>query len=100
MKLCEAKVKVKQTLFSFERVHTIIQKLFDGDMHAKRVISLANGTLGVMTTASLAVSMIGHGLAQARGLATKHSIKQVDRLLSNPAITAWYYFKHWVPYVV
>lgn len=69
-------------------------------MHAKRVISLANGTLGVMTTASLAVSMIGHGLAQARGLATKHSIKQVDRLLSNPAITAWYYFKHWVPYVV
>jgi hypothetical protein len=35
-------------------------------LHAKRVYSLANATLGVMTSASLAVSTIGHGLAFAR----------------------------------
>jgi hypothetical protein len=27
--------------------------------------------------------MIGHALAQARGLVDKHAIKQVDRLLSS-----------------
>ena len=33
-----------------------------------------------MTGASLAVAMIGRAPAQARGLVTKHGIKQVDRL--------------------
>ncbi len=50
------------------------------DLHAKRVASLAGATLGVVTSASLAVAMVGQALAQARGLATKHTIKQVDRL--------------------
>ena len=45
--------------------------------------SLANATLGVIKSASLAVNTIGQGLALARGLLTKHAIKQVDRLLSN-----------------
>jgi hypothetical protein len=34
-----------------------------------------------MTGASLAVAVIGQALAQARGLVTKHAVKQVDRLL-------------------
>jgi hypothetical protein len=44
---------------------------------------------GAMTGASLAVAMIGQALAQARGLVTKHAIKQVDRLLSNIGIDVW-----------
>jgi hypothetical protein len=56
---------------------------------------LANGTLGVMTRASLAVSIIGHYLAQARGVLGKHAIKQVDRLLSNQGIVVWDMFA-WV----
>ena len=48
--------------------------------------SLAGATLGVMQAASLAVAMIGQALAQARGLVTKHAIKQVDRMLSNNGI--------------
>jgi hypothetical protein len=74
--------------------------LFDGDIHAKRVESLANATLGVVSTGSLAVSTIGHGLALARGLTTKHAIKQVDRLLSNEGIDIDAALRHWVPYVV
>jgi hypothetical protein len=35
------------------------------------------------------VAMIGQALAQARGLVTKHAIKQVDRLLSNSGIDVW-----------
>ena len=40
--------------------------LFEGDLHAKRVLSLANATLAVVRTASLAVHTIGQGLALAR----------------------------------
>ena len=53
-----------------------------------------------MTGASLAAAMIGKSLAQARGLLTKHAVKQVDRLLSNPRIEAWDVFASWVPEMV
>ena len=69
-------------------------------MHAKRIEFLANATLGVVRTGSLAVSTIGHGLALARGLTSKHAIKQVDRLLSNEGIDIDAALRHWVPYVV
>ena len=67
-------------------ISEFITKLCEGDLHAKRVLSLANATLGVLTSAALAVHAIGQGLAQAMGKLSKHGIKQVDRLLSNEAI--------------
>src|SRR5271163_4913461 len=88
-----------QTL-CFTQVQRFLANLLDGDMHAKRVLSLANATLGVIKTASLAVNTIGQGLALARGLVTKHAIKQVDRLLSNEGIDIDAALRHWVPYVV
>ena len=57
-------------------VRSFVGELYGGDLHAKRVESLAGATLGVMQSASLAVAMIGQALAQARGLVTKHVIKQ------------------------
>jgi len=89
----------KQPL-SFEGVHRFLKTLFAQDLHAKRVLSLAGATLGVIESASLAVGMIGQGLALARGRLTKHAIKQVDRLLSNPGIDVDALLVHWVPYVV
>lgn len=86
--------------FRFEDVHGFLDSLFGEDVHAKRVHSLANATLGVMSNASLAIHIIGHGLAQARGLVNKHAIKQVDRLLSNQGIVVWDMFAHWVPHMV
>jgi hypothetical protein len=81
-------------------VHDFLAGIFADDLHAKRVASLANGALGVMTSASLAVSIIGHSLAQARGLLGKHAIKQVDRLLSNQGIVVWDMFAAWVTQIV
>ena len=92
-------MRPNQTL-CFEDVHRFLVGLFDGDLHAKRVLSLANATLGVIGTASLAVNTIGQGLALARGLVTKHATKQVDRLLSNAGIDIDAALRHWVPYVV
>ena len=72
-----------------ETVHDFVTRVFGEDLHCKRVLSLAYGTLGVVASASLAVSLIGHALAQSRGLVDKHAIKQVDRLLSNPGVDVW-----------
>ena len=88
---------------SIERVglvHEFVERTFSGSLHAKRILSLANGTLGVLTGASLAVSLIGHALAQARGLSDRHAIKQVDRLLSNAGVVVWDLFAPWVREVV
>lgn len=83
------------------RVHDFVQSLFEEDMHAKRVLSLGNGVLGVMYAASLSVHAIGLGLASARSiLRPKHSIKQVDRLLSNRKVDVWEMFGTWVPFVL
>ena len=92
-------MKPDRTL-GFQDVNRFLNGLFDGDLHAKRVLSLANATLGVVRTASLAVNTIGQGLALARGLVTKHAIKQVDRLLSNEGIDVDAALRHWVPHVV
>src|SRR3954452_2335730 len=84
----------------FDDVRSFIGGLYGPDLHAKRVGSLGGATFGVMTAASLAVAMIGHALAQARGLVTKHAVKQVDRLLSNDGIDVWDSFTHWVPHQI
>lgn len=78
----------------------MVAAIFGENMHAKRVASLANGTVGVMNAANLAVSAIGRALAQAQGLDAKHAIKQVDRLLSNAGVDVWECFALWTPYVV
>src|SRR5882757_5131638 len=81
-------------------IRNYLDSIFAEDLHAKRVESLTNAALGVMTSASLAVSIIGQSLAQARGLLSKHAIKQVDRLLSNQGIVVWDMFAPWVSEVV
>jgi hypothetical protein len=78
-------------------VRSFLGELYGPDLHAKRVDALAGATLGVMTGASLAVAMIGQVLAQARGLVTKHAVKQVDRWLSHAGIDVWDSFARWVP---
>jgi len=85
---------------SFEGIHGFLETLFGEDLHAKRVKSLAGATLGVIESASLAIGMIGQGLALARGRLTKHAVKQVDRMLSNRGIDVDTLLVHWVPYVV
>ena len=84
----------------FADVGAFVGGLYGADLHANRVESLAGATLGVMQSASLAVAMIGQAFALARGLVTKHAIKQVDWLLSNNGIDAWDSFARWVPHQI
>ena len=92
--------KSGQSRGRFKAVRGFLSELYGHDLHAKRVEALAGATLGVMTGASLAVAVIGQALAQARGLVTKHAIKQVDRLMSNAGIDVWDSFARWVPHQI
>jgi hypothetical protein len=84
----------------FADARSFVGRVFGADLHAKRIDSLAGATLGVMQSASLAVALIGQALAQARGLVTKHAIKQVDRMLSNNGIEVWDSFARWAPHQI
>src|SRR5688572_18601039 len=86
----------KRGLMQVKNVRNFLDSVLDEDIHTKRIASLANATLGVMTGASLGVAVIGQSLAQA--LLPKHAVKQVDRLLSNPRIEA--VFASWVPEMI
>jgi hypothetical protein len=79
---------------------TFLTSLFAEDLHAKRVLSLSQCTLGVIHAASLAIHSIGIGMSEARGVKPKHAIKQVDRMLSNRGIDVWALFRQWVPFVL
>jgi hypothetical protein len=77
-----------------------MDEVFGGEVHGQRLASLTDGVDGVLHAASLGVRAIGQGLAVAQGLAPRHAIKQVDRLLSNPKLSMEQVFGCWVPFVV
>jgi hypothetical protein len=78
----------------------LIDEMSGETLHTKRVRSLTGAAIGVMEAGALGIHAIGTGLAAAQGGQTKHAIKQVDRLLSNPGFNVWELFAQWVPYVV
>ena len=70
-----------------ENTHVFVAELLGEDVHMTRVMSLANGVVGVLHAAALGIHAIGRGLADALDLDPKHAVKQVDRLLSNTGVS-------------
>lgn len=70
------------------------------DMHALRVVSLANGVAGVLNAAVLSVHAIGQAYARVAEISPKSGIKQVDRTLSNSKVEVDEVLANWVPFVV
>ncbi len=91
---------VRLNAINEQQVHAYLFYLCGEDLHAKRVLSLAMATFGVIHAASLSVYAIGQALAVARGTKGKHGVKQVDRLLSTEGIDLWHLFSSWVPYAL
>jgi hypothetical protein len=82
------------------RVHDFVSSIFDYDLHAKRVDSLADATVGALQGARLAVGALGRALAVAKELDAKHAIKQVDGFFSNTGVDVWKLAASWVPFVI
>jgi hypothetical protein len=91
---------MNRNVITVQRAGLVIDAMVGESLPAKRVQSVTNAVVGVVNAVSLSIHAIGAGLAQADGLTTKHAIKQVDRLLSNPGVNVWALFAHWVPYVL
>jgi hypothetical protein len=60
-------------------VRAFIDGLYENDLHAKSVDALAGATLGVMTSASLAVAVIGQALARRRSSSSRKRVCQSRR---------------------
>lgn len=82
------------------RVQKFLTTLFEEDVHAQRVFSLATGVVGVIHASAVSIHAIGQGLAAATGREVKHAVKQIDRLLSNRGIDVWDLFEPWVQFVL
>jgi hypothetical protein len=81
-------------------VQEFADELFGENLHAKRLLSLANGVVGVLHAATLAIHAIGAAYAVVAQGQAKHGIKQIDRWLSNPAFDVARLWSSWVVFVV
>lgn len=82
------------------QVAATIEKIFGDDLHAMRVLSLANSVTGTVDAAVLSIHAIGRGYARVANKDEKHGVKQTDRMLSNKGIEIWQLFRPWAQFVV
>ena len=82
------------------RVAKTVGQIFGEDLHAMRVLSLANGVVGTVDAAVLSIHAIGRGYARVTDNDKKHGVKQTDRLLANAGIEVWSLFRPWAQFVV
>ena len=78
------KGKKRQTT-SPRTAESFVQSIFVEDVHAKRVLSLANAVTGVIAAGALGIHAIGRGLASAKGLVERHAVR---RPAATPTATA------------
>lgn len=81
-------------------VQDFTDDLFGDSLHAKRLLALSNGVVGVLHAATLSIQAIGAAYAAVAQRHAKHGIKQIDRWLSNPAFDVTRLWSGWVEFVV
>jgi hypothetical protein len=94
------RAKLSRMGLSSASIQRYVSEVLGDDLHAKRILSLANATLGVLHATSLCLHFIGRAYAQASGTDAKHGVKQIDRLLSNDKIRPWHLAPQWIATLV
>lgn len=92
--------KSRRKRLGLKETRQFIDKVFGSDLHALRVLSLANGVVGLLHAAVLSIHAIGQAYAVVSCITPKSGVKQVDRLLSNPGIGLDLMLRQWVQFVV
>ena len=82
------------------KVFDFVNRIFGETMHLKRVGSIADAAIGLLTAEELILHKIGAGLAAAMGLDKKHTTKQIDRLLSNKKFDIWQESGIWASHII
>lgn len=90
------------SLSSIERddVMSFVKEQLGDRIHQKLASSIANATFGVLHTKNVGVAAVGRTMAAVSQLNPKHTIKQFDRLLSNPGFHLPKLFDWYVPWVL
>jgi hypothetical protein len=92
--------KGSRAVLGLEQIRAGVDGLFGGDLHALRVVSLANGVAGVLNAAMLSVHAIGQAYAKVADIHPRSGTKQIDRTLSNGGIQVDLVMRRWVEFVV
>jgi hypothetical protein len=87
-------------VLNLQQTRDFLREMFGGDMHAARVLSLANAAAGVLDAAVLSIHAIGQAYAKLAQITAKAGVKQVDRLLSNKGIDLALCLTLWIQFVV
>lgn len=87
-------------LLSEKKVRKFVMDLLGQGMHKKRAESIALAVFGATRADRLSSASIASALAQGRGKAPRHGIKQVDRLLGNDKFDVDAVFRFYVPWIV
>ena len=82
------------------KISTVIEEIFENNLHKKRQQSLAYAAMGFLASESLFLHRIAEGLVDTRGGNKKHTTKQIDCLLSNKCISIWDLSESWIKYVI
>lgn len=90
----------RRRALDLQQTRKFAESLFGDDLHALRVLSLANGVVGVLHAALLSVHAIGQAYAKVAKITPKSGTKQVDRMLSNGAMFVETLQRQWVRFVV
>lgn len=89
----------RATRIGLKGTRKIVGAIFE-ELHAKRVESLANYSVGTMHASSVAIHAVGAAYASVAGTQPKHGTKQVDRYLSNKGIDVEALTPEWAKYVI
>jgi len=95
-----ALVGARRSTLRLAPIRAFASVLFDEDLHAKRVESLANGVAGVLNAAMLTIHAIGQAYAAMAHIEARSGVKQLDRLLSNVGVNLDALFPAWIRFVV
>jgi hypothetical protein len=96
----KARRRLAKVGLNADSIQRFLAEVVEVDSHVATLKSVSLGTLGVMHAASLCIHVIGRAAAWARDVDPKHSVKQIDRLLSNENVTIWGFGRAWVRFVV
>lgn len=96
----KARRRLAKVGLNSDSIERFLAEVVEVDWHVATLRSVSLGTLGVLHAVSLCIHVIGRAAAWARDVDPKHSVKQIDRLLSNENVTIWGFGRAWVRFVV
>ena len=96
----KARRRLAKVGLNADSIQRFLAEVVEVDWHVATLKSVSLGTLGVLHAVSLCIHVIGRAAAWARDVDPKHSVKQIDRLLSNENVTIWGFGRAWVRFVM